>query len=182
MHLRPRFDQEKSANSASLPRNSSHGGPAPRQSVSLSSAAGTESTRPGIAGRRFGSAPQPFLLELPFQGASNGRRISRGGATRSAWLAPGYSWSPLQGCRNGYIISPRRGWPSEPPCRGSPPWLPIRFERGHVVAPGTAWRRVRISAAGPRTHAWSWTCPSAAPSRWGGPQRPARPFETWLRR
>ena len=135
MHLRPRFDQEKSANSASLPRNSSHGGPAPRQSVSLSSAAGTESTRPGIAGRRFGSAPQPFLLELPFQGASNGGRISRGGATRFAWLAPGYSWSPLQGCRNGYIISPRRGWPSEPPCRGSPPWLPIRFKRGPVDTP-----------------------------------------------
>ena len=27
---------------------------------------------------------------------------------------------------------------SASPCRGRPPWLPIRFERGHVVAPGTA--------------------------------------------
>ena len=31
-----------------------------------------------------------------------------------------------------------RDCPSASPCRGSPLWLPIRFKRGHVVAPRTA--------------------------------------------
>ncbi len=37
-----------------------------------------------------------------------------------------------------------RDCPSASPCRGSPPWLPIRFERGHVVAS----RASRVPQAG----------------------------------
>ena len=34
--------------------------------------------------------------------------------------------------------------PSTSPCRGSPPWLPIRFERGHGVAPGRRLEHVPV--------------------------------------
>ena len=37
-----------------------------------------------------------------------------------------------------------RDCPSASPCRGSPLWLPIRFERGHVVAPGRRLEHVPV--------------------------------------
>ena len=50
--------------------------------------------------------------------------------------ARGYSRSPLRGCKVGAQYCRIRDCPFASPCRGSPPWLPIRSERGHVVAPG----------------------------------------------
>ena len=44
---------------------------------------------------------------------------------------------PFGAARTGGQRRRIRDCPSASPCRGSPPWLPIRFERGHVVAPGT---------------------------------------------
>ena len=49
--------------------------------------------------------------------------------------ARGYSRSPLWGCKVGAQYCRIRDCPFASPCRGSPPWLPIRFKRGHVVTP-----------------------------------------------
>jgi len=82
-----------------------------------------------------------FLPGLPFQGVSKGGR----GA------APG-------------------DWPSDPTCRGSPPWLPIRFERGHVVAPGRRLEHVPVLFRRLQTLSPPWPissktrAPNAAPA------------------
>ena len=93
--------------------------------------------RPGIAGRRFGIDPWPFNSCCPFRALPMGGAFP-GAASRVPSDSPrAILGRPFRAERMGDTLLPCRGCPSDPPCRGSPPWLPIRSERGHVVAPRT---------------------------------------------
>ena len=60
------------------------------------------------------------------------------GAPLISGLNPGLFSVAPSGLQDRGTLSPHSGLPIRIPCRGSPLWLPIRFERGHVVAPQTA--------------------------------------------